>query len=110
MLTARARKISRMTAYEKVERQNIINAIDATGNLILQRARLFAPKLTGELRDSGRVERTQGGKVAVSFGGGRVRYARKRHFENRKNPQTLRYLERAGVSVKKEGGVRRFLR
>lgn len=110
MLTARVNKISRMSAYAKVAEQNLINAVDATGNLILQRARMFAPKLSGELRDSGRSGRRNKDVVVVEFGGERVRYARRRHFENKKNPHTLRYLERAGQSVAKEGGVKRFLR
>lgn len=110
MLQVRVKKLSKMAAYAKVAEQNLINAVDATGNLILQRARMFAPKISGELRDSGRVGRTSGGKVAVAFGGERVRYAKRRHFENKKNPHTLRYLERAGQSVAKEGGVRKFIK
>jgi hypothetical protein len=37
--------------------------------------------------------------MQVIFGGGGVRYARRRHFENKKNPQTLQYLYRAGDAV-----------
>lgn len=110
MLQVKVQKMSKMSAYAKVAEQNLINAVDATGNLILQRARRFAPKLSGELRDSGRSGRRNKDEVVVEFGGERVRYAKRRHFENKKNPHTLRYLERAGQSVAKEGGVRKFLR
>lgn len=99
---------SKMNAYSKVAAANLRNAELATGDLILQRARVLAPKLTGDLRSDGRVEKDK--KVRVIFGDERVPYARRRHFENSKNPQTLRYLERAAQSVFDEGGVRKFLK
>lgn len=70
---------------------------------IIQLASLLAPVDTGELRDSGRVERFGKDGSAAVFGGGKVPYARRRHYENKKNPQTLRYLERAGNAVSKKG-------
>jgi hypothetical protein len=61
----------------------------------------LAPVLTGALVDSGRVIRHRDGHYSVVFGGGQVRYAKRRHYENRRNPHTLRYLERAGDSNSK---------
>ena len=59
-------------------------------------ASMYAPRLTGNLIASGRIQRNDTGSYSVIFGGGSVRYARRRHYENRKHPSTLRYLERAG--------------
>ena len=68
-------------------------------------ATIYAPVETGNLRASGRVERIVNG-YKVKFGGSSgssysVPYARLRHYQNRKNPQTLRYLERAGKQTEK---------
>jgi hypothetical protein len=71
------------------------------GSAIKNRAKMLAPKLTGALRADGRVEK-RGDHTVVTFGSSKVPYARRRHFENRKNPQTLHYLQRAGDSVVKE--------
>lgn len=65
---------------------------------IHRRAVINAPIETGALKNSGVIEPKQEG-YAVKFGSGRVPYARKRHFENKKNPQTTHYLEKAGDSV-----------
>jgi hypothetical protein len=56
----------------------------------------LAPVDTRALVNSGRVKRNSEGNYSIIFGGGAVRYAKKRHYENKKNPQTLHYLERAG--------------
>lgn len=73
----------------------------AISQVILYRSRMLAPVMTGELRENGRVEKKDG-HYTVTFGDSKVPYARRRHFENKKNPQTLHYLKRAGDSVKKE--------
>ena len=91
-----------MRAYRLVQLENIKNKKRAKADAILGRATMIAPKLTGELRSDGRVE-TIDTSVVVMFGDGRVPYARRRHFENRKNPGTLNYLARGGDSVAKEG-------
>lgn len=65
---------------------------------IHRRAVAFAPIETGALKNSGRVE-TENDGYKVIFGSSRVPYARRRHFENKKNPQTLGYLAKAGDSV-----------
>lgn len=73
---------------------------------ILRLATVYAPVDKGHLRASGRIERNDGKGLKVAFGGSgngfAVPYARLRHFQNRKNPQTLRYLERAGEQVAKD--------
>ena len=65
---------------------------------ILTRAVILAPIETSALRNSGVVEPIVNG-YKVKFGSSRVPYARRRHFENKKNPQTLGYLAKAGDSV-----------
>lgn len=78
------------------------------GQVILNRATMLAPKLSGALVESGRVDSNPAGGISVIFGGGNVPYARRRHFENKKNPQTLHYLQKAGDSVVKEG-VKKYI-
>ena len=75
---------------------------------IHRRAVILAPIDSGALRNSGEVERVQGGYKIV-FGSGRVPYARRRHFENRKNPQTKGYLAKAGDSVAR-GNTEKYFR
>lgn len=64
-----------------------------------RRAKILAPVDTRALANSGRVERLSQWAFRVIFGSSRVPYARRRHYENKKHPGTLRYLERAGESV-----------
>jgi hypothetical protein len=65
-------------------------------------AKVLAPKDKGDLVNSGRIERIAAGFYKAAFGGSgniTVRYAKRRHFENKKNPHTLGYLKRAGNAV-----------
>lgn len=62
---------------------------------ILRMARQNAPVKTGALRNSGRFQQAGPIKWRVTFGNGRVPYARLREHENRLHPNTVRYLERA---------------
>lgn len=89
--------------------QNVImkRAEQNMGSAIKNRAKMLAPKLTGALRADGRVE-NKGGSTIVTFGSSKVPYARRRHYENRKNPQTLHYLKRAGDSVSREN-VKKYI-
>lgn len=70
---------------------------------------LKAPELTGNLKRSGRIEQTAKNEIAVVFGNGKpakaggVPYARRRHYENNKNPQTKYYLQDAGDETIKKG-------
>lgn len=74
----------------------------AMGQVMLHRSNMLAPVMTGSLADSGRVEDNPQGGISVIYGSNGVPYARRRHFENKKNPQTLHYLKRGGDSVAKE--------
>ena len=81
--------------YDRVE--------EVMAGVILTRAMMLAPSDSGNLRSTGRVEKNPSGGRSVMFGDQNIRYARRRHYENKKNPQTLLYLKRAGDSVVKEG-------
>lgn len=67
-------------------------------------ASMLAPKDSRALVNSGRIKRNGPGNYSVIFGGGSVPYARRRHFENKKNPQTLKYLQNAGEAAKRNIG------
>lgn len=95
---------SKMKAYLQVQRLNMQKELEAKAEKTLGRARILAPVLSGDLKMNGRVEKIPNG-VSVVFGDSRIPYARRRHFENRKNPATINYLERAGNQTKKEGFI-----
>jgi len=59
-------------------------------------ATMNAPEDTSALINSAKVVRKSSGHWAITFGSSEVPYARIRHFENKKTPSSLRYLERAG--------------
>lgn len=69
-------------------------------------AKALAPVDKTNLVNSAVIEKEAPGSYVVSFGGEgngiNVKYARRRHFENKKNPQTIGYLERAGDGVAKQ--------
>jgi hypothetical protein len=69
---------------------------------------ILAPKLTRALVNSGRITRKGVAHYQVSYGSSQVPYARRRHFENQKNPQTLKYLERGGMDIVRN--IRRYIR
>ncbi len=88
--------------FARVQEQNIKNAKRRICDSILNKAMMSAPVDTGRLRDNGRVVEESSSRSAVVFGDNNVPYARRRHFENKKNPQTLHYLSKAGEVVAKE--------
>lgn len=85
------------------------NAAAEMGTDILNRAIMNAPKASGALVRSGRLVKTGEAAYAVTFGDNQVRYAYRREYENKKNPQTLHYLKNAGESVQK-GNVTKYFR
>lgn len=71
-------------------------------------ASVLSPKASRALVNSGRIDRKGMAHYGIIFGGGPVPYARRRHYENLKNPQTLKYLERAGDATGRN--VKRYLK
>lgn len=67
---------------------------------ILRMARQNAPVKTGALRNSGRFQQVGNTHWQITFGNGRIPYARVREHENRLHPNTVRYLERAARTAK----------
>lgn len=84
------------------EEKRINEALSSMGGSILNLAQMYAPVLTGALRADGRVVK-EPNSVTVRFGGFSVPYARRRHYENNKHPDTKYYLERAGNQVARKG-------
>lgn len=72
-------------------------------------ASLLAPQDTGSLVKSGKVNRKGEANYSVSFGGGQVPYALRRHYENKKTPSSLLYLEKAGDAVSR-GSTRKYIK
>lgn len=95
---------SKMDVYARIQQLNMKKELEAKAEKSLGRARMLAPVLTGALKSDGRVKKIPDG-YSVVFGDSRIPYARRRHFENRKNPATINYLERAGNQTKKEGFI-----
>lgn len=104
---SRIKFVDKSAEVEKIEKAKIQNALAKMGDSVLHRAQLFAPELTGALKGDGDV-RVGDMNVVIGFGGLSVPYARRRHYENNKHPQTKRYLERAGYAVGREG-INRYL-
>ena len=73
-------------------------ALFKMGTDIASRARANAPVLTGALRNDIRVEPQQG-LVYIKAGSSRVPYARRREYENHKNPWSTHYMGRAFASM-----------
>lgn len=69
-------------------------------------ASMIAPKESRALVKSGRISREGNAHYKVIFGGGAVPYAKRRHFENKKTPESLGYLERAGDTTSRN--LRRY--
>ena len=101
--------VSTVPQWVNKEKKNLDDVTAEMGVDIINRAIMNAPKDSGDLVRSGRVVKAPGRGYTVQFGDNSVRYAYRRHFENNKNPQTLRYLERAGDSVTK-GNIKKYFR
>lgn len=101
--------ISTLPLWVNKEKRKLDDVTAEMGVDILNRAIMNAPKDTGALVRSGRVVKAGGKGYTVQFGDNSVRYAYRRHFENQKNPQTLKYLQRAGDSVTK-GNIKKYFR
>lgn len=88
---------------ENVETAVLDAAAQRMAREILGLSQMYAPVLTGALRANGKIETHGLANVSVVYGDTKVPYARRRHYENHKNPQTLLYLQRAGDQVTKKG-------
>ena len=86
---------SRIVEWGAKKQADMDRSLLELATVISRDASNLAPRDTGNLIASGRIEK-KGNGYAVSFGGGSVKYAKRRHYENKKNPHTKRYLEKAG--------------
>lgn len=90
------------TNFSKVDKlvnQAIKAGLSALGGDIKKRAVILAPKDTGALRQSSRVD-VGNNQVVISFN---TPYAHRREIENNLHPATKYYLTNAAKSVKNVG-------
>lgn len=73
-----------------------------------RRSAIIAPKETSALVNSRRITKLGAFVYQLKYGSARVPYARRRHFENKKNPQTLGYLDKAADSVARGNKTKYF--
>jgi hypothetical protein len=96
--------MSKTTDFSKVDK--LVNkAVKAgmynLGTDVKRRAIIRAPKDSGDLRASARVDiRSNGETVDISFN---TPYAKRRHYENNLHPATRLYLTNALKSIKSIG-------
>lgn len=90
------------TNFSKVDKlvdAAVKSGLNSLGNDIKKRAVILAPKDTGALRQSSKVDVGKD-SVAVSFN---MPYARRRHYENNLHPSTKLYLTNALKSITNAG-------
>lgn len=88
------------TNFSKVDKLVHVSmkaAMEALGNDVKRRAIVLAPKLSGDLRQSAKVDVNENGEtVHISFN---TPYANRRHWENNLHPATRLYLTNALKSI-----------
>lgn len=102
---------NRLAIASRLILMNADSTVSAMSNTILNDAIVKAPYASGNLSRSGRVDKHEFGKYTVAFGGtsNNVPYGVRRHFENKKNPQTRFYLSDPAQDVARNG-IGRFIR
>lgn len=89
------------TNFSKVDRlvNSLMSAgLQSLGNDVKKRSQILAPKDTGALRQSAKVQlNSTKDTVTISYN---TAYARRRHWENNLHPATRRYLTNALKSIK----------
>jgi hypothetical protein len=104
----RVRVTSRIGKWTSTTERKLDLAVLEIATDIDRVATTLAPHATGALANSGRVVRDGSAHYRVIYGGGAIPYARRRHYENKKTPSSLRYLERAGDQAARN--INRYLR
>lgn len=84
--------------FERLKLAKLETTMLNEAGAIMRLSQLKAPKLTGDLKQSHRVERMDKLRYQISAN---TPYARRRHYENQKNPSTTHYLEDAGDQITK---------
>lgn len=95
----RVRFVSHIKKWEEDTEEKLDFAVLQMATDIHRVASTLAPKASRALINSARIQREGQAHYKVIFGGGAVPYALRRHFENKKTPSSLLYLERAGDST-----------
>lgn len=102
-------KVTMKPGWEKSIERSMKNGLLEMVTDVHKRAVVIAPKDTRALVNSGKISPVTNG-YKVEFGSSKVPYARRRHFENKKNPHTLGYLSKAGDSVARGNKAKYFSR
>lgn len=100
--------------WSQITEQNYKSAIRAMADSIRNLSTMVAPKKTGALRDSGRVDTVDEYTLAVRYGSREVPYARRMEYGNPAWNYTTpgtgpHYLQRSGDMVSKRG-IKEYLR
>lgn len=102
-----------INVYARVQAENIKNAVYAAGDQVLARSRITAPKDTKQMVNSATVKRN-GTQAIIEYGNSDTGYAKiqeEKRFSHYTTPNTgPHFLEKAGESVEKQGGVNFFLK
>lgn len=106
------RVVSHIDRWKASTKNNIDKVVLEMATDIDRVAKMNAPKDTRALVNSAVIDKKGDAHYTVTFGGNgngfSVPYARMRHFENKKNPQTIGYLENAGKDTARN--IKRYLK
>lgn len=104
-----------MKARIKIDRNWLSNGEKSLDKGLLEmttdihtRSGIIVAKDTRALLNSGIIEKIREG-YRIKYGNARVPYARKRYFENKKTPSSLKWLEKAADSVSR-GNTSKYFR
>ncbi|MFK8055483.1 MAG: HK97 gp10 family phage protein [Saprospiraceae bacterium] len=91
-----------MQKFQRLNIQDVIGkALTQSALMVQNKAKQLAPFDTGSLRRSITTDYSRLSR-GIAVIGSPVPYATRRHYENFKNPQTLRYLERGYTDQKNQ--------
>lgn len=99
---------SNITAWTAKTKAKLDFAVLEMATDIDKNAKILAPKDSRALVNSATIKKASEAHYKVQFGNDLVKYARRRHFENKKTPSSLRYLERAGDATSRN--IKRYLK
>lgn len=91
-------KVNMVPGWEGRVLNSLNKGVLSIASDVHNRSKALAPVDTRALVNSAITEPVKDG-YKVKYGSSRVPYARRRHFENNKNPQTKGYLAKAAESV-----------
>jgi hypothetical protein len=95
------RSYTDFTKADRLVNQAFMAGLNSLGQDVRKRAIILAPKDTGWLRSTAKVDlKSNGETVEISFN---TPYAKRRHYENNLHPSTRLYLSNALKSITNVG-------